>query len=177
MYGNISIGSLHHTKYLGYGEGGYLVVDAEYEALANALVNFGFQDSREYKPYATNGKMSDIAAAFALQHITSYDLEKHMQMQTRYLSHIAGIEGVEPFNYSSGVVYGNMALLFDKPIDHLRFRDVGIEANKYYKPLDKLPNSLALFDRIINLPLHAGLTNYEIESILNKVEYEANIIK
>ena len=181
-YGDISIGSLHHTKFLGYGEGGYLVVDAEHEAATNALLNFGFEDSRKYNTNATNAKMSDVSAAFILQHISQYDIEQHMQLQTRYLAQVAGINGVEVFNQIpqddfNRLVYGNMPLIFERPIDHLVFRDVGIEANKYYKPLIDAPNSKALFERIINLPLHAGLTNYEMELILKKVEYEANLTK
>lgn len=175
QYGLMSIGSLHHTKYLGFGEGGFIVLPAKYEAQANALANFGFQDSRIHNPVATNAKMSDISAAFIHQHIHSYNIDDHLGIQKQFKDAIDKLDGVELFNYSDGVVYGNLPLLFNRSIDHLVFRDVGIEANKYYRPLKSLPNSDDLFSRIVNLPLHAGLTQYEIEIILKKVEYEAKI--
>jgi len=175
--GDICIGSLHHTKYLGFGEGGYLVVDAKDYVLANSLANFGFQDTREFKREATNGKMSDISAAYILSHIESYDLDKHLSNQSRLVDKMTDVPNVEVFNHDvTNDVLGNLPLLFTSPISHLNFRDVGIEANKYYKPLAGYSNSTWLYERMVNLPLHSGLTDYEIDLMVTKVEYEAKAL-
>jgi len=176
-YGDVCIGSLHHTKYLGFGEGGYLVVNSDDYTLANSLTNFGFQDTREYKNMATNAKMSDIAAAYILSHVESYDIDRHLKVQYNLVDAITDIPNVEVFNYGvTDDVLGNLPLLFKLPISHLNFRDVGIEANKYYKPLTGMPNSVWLYERMVNLPLHSGLTDYEIDLMLTKVEYEAKAL-
>jgi dTDP-4-amino-4,6-dideoxygalactose transaminase len=175
-YGDVCIGSLHHTKYLGFGEGGYLVIDSEDYPRANSLANFGFLNTRDYDKLATNGKMSDIAAAYILSHIESYDLAKHQEIQSLLVNKIDPIPNVKVFNYTNDVILGNLPLIFDRPISHLCFRDVGIEANKYYQPLISAENSNWLYERMINLPLHCSLTNYEISSILKRVEYEASRI-
>lgn len=175
-YGDVCIGSLHHTKYLGFGEGGYLVVSSEDYALANSLTNFGFLDIRTYKNAATNGKMSDIAAAYALSHVESYDIDKHLKVQAHLVDGITDIPNVEVFNYGvTDDVLGNFPLLFKNPTSHLGFRDVGIEANKYYKPLQDTPNSTWLYERMVNLPLHSDLTDYEVSIMLKKVAYEAKL--
>ena len=57
-----------------------------------------------------------------------------------------------------------------RKIDHLFFKDQGVEAHKYYYPLKKQKNSLALYNKIVNLPLHAGLTDYEVEYILSAIK-------
>lgn len=52
-FGNCSFGSLHHTKYLGFGEGGFLVIDEEYYDEINAILGFGFTGT-SVKEYILN---------------------------------------------------------------------------------------------------------------------------
>lgn len=174
-FGSASMGSLHHTKYIGVGEGGFVVVPSEFYDLFTQLTNFGFTDDRKYNNIASNAKISDISAAFILSHIEQYSVGRHLVIQQKYIEAIKNIQGVKVFNNSPDwlIVYGNMPVCFDKLTSHLSFRDVGVEANKYYKPLKSFPNSDALFARIINLPLHSFLTDYDLSLILKKVETEA----
>ncbi|MDQ0464614.1 dTDP-4-amino-4,6-dideoxygalactose transaminase [Caulobacter ginsengisoli] len=59
--------SLHATKLLGVGEGGYLACeDADLVARVRAQTSFGFQGSRESLVPATNAKLSEYAAAVGL---------------------------------------------------------------------------------------------------------------
>jgi dTDP-4-amino-4,6-dideoxygalactose transaminase len=175
-FGTACIGSMHHTKYLGFSEAGFAVVSSALYDEFNSLTNFGFSDDRKFNSYATNAKLSDVSAAFVLSHVENYAQESHQNFQKKYIDAISKIKGAEVFNLpddSWSLVYGNMPVVFEKPVSHLVFRDVGIEANKYYKPLASLPRSQDLFDRIINLPLHSSLTNYEMDLILKKIEIEA----
>ena len=158
--GNASFGSLHHTKSLGFGEGGFIVIDADMYDDMQALCGFGFRLSgRNYDIASSNFKMSDISAAYILQHIESYNLETHVANQELFRSNLVN---AKLFNYHSGVFYGNIPVVFDKPIEPSVFRELGIEANKYYKPLKSLPNSDYLYNHIINFPLHEAMTKDEI---------------
>jgi carbonic anhydrase/acetyltransferase-like protein (isoleucine patch superfamily) len=61
--------SLHETKPLGKGEGGLLCVRPDMAAWANKVITFGFDTTQKVAhPYASNWRMSDIAAAAILMH-------------------------------------------------------------------------------------------------------------
>jgi len=175
-FGDAAFGSLHHTKYLGFGEGGFIVIDSKYYDEINNILCFGFNPTevkRRYNKFSSNFKMSDVSAAFILQHIESYDIANHIKIQDSFLKFIEKQENLKIFNYSESVVYGNLPILFNKPVSHLSFRDLGIEANKYYYPLKEDPNSLKLYEHIINLPLHAELSEYEIDVLQASVKIAA----
>lgn len=163
-FGDASIGSLHHTKYLGFGEGGFLVVDKKYLLEIESLTNFGFFQNRKHKNLSSNFKMSDVSAAFILAHVENYDIEKHIKVQKKF------IDALNIFNYSEDCVYGNLPVVFNKPVSQLSFRDYGIEANKYYVPLKSMPSSDRLYERMINFPLHQDLSDYEINKIIEQIE-------
>lgn len=59
--------SLHATKVLGIGEGGFLATDDQHLAQrVRQLTTFGFRGSRESQIHATNAKLSEYAAAMGL---------------------------------------------------------------------------------------------------------------
>jgi len=163
--GDASISSLHHTKYLGFGESGFLVIDQSLYQKADTITNFGFFQNRKYNSRSSNFKMSDINAAFILSHLYSYDVSKHKRVQEQFA------EKLNIFNYNSAAsyVYGNLPITFQQPTSQLLFRDYGIEANKYYLPLSRLPNSNFLYERMVNFPLHAELSEYEISKIIEQI--------
>jgi len=169
-YGDASFGSCHHTKYLGYGEGGFLVLPEEDYHTASAITNFGFLQNRKYHELSSNFKMSDIAAAFILSHINHYNLSCHQQIQSTIIKKLAEIN-LKPFGFQEGIIYGNLPIAFPKPTSHLSFRDQGIEANKYYRPLLSLHNSNQLYEKMINFPLHSTLTQYEIDRIIEQIGF------
>lgn len=171
--GDFSFGSLHHTKYLGFGEGGFLVCDKDLYMEFNRICGFGFKNKNGERIFDTNSsnyKMSDVAAASILQHIRSYNLDLHISIQNRLVDGISKIKGVDVFNYKPGVILGNLPLLFDKDIDKNYFHKNKIEAQKYYKPLKDLKNSTSLYKRILNLPLNSSLKDKDIKKILTHVE-------
>lgn len=172
--GDASFGSLHHTKYFGFGEGGFIVVPkADYETV-NRLACFGFDSDRRYCINSSNFKMSDISAAYILEHIKSYNMTAHANVQWRLMHFIDTLEKCCILGQTSmddiSTVYGNLPVVFDKPIDVAAFTSLGVEAHKYYRPLvAEAPVSWDLFDRIINLPLHAGLTDYQVDVMQNVI--------
>lgn len=69
--------SLHATKALGLGEGGFLVTDDHDLALSvRQLSTFGFQGSRESQVPATNAKLSEYAAAVGLAALDSWEADR-----------------------------------------------------------------------------------------------------
>ncbi len=171
-YGDASFGSLHHTKFLGFGEGGFIVIDAEIKDYISGITNFGFIGNHAYKPDSFNFKMSDVSACFILQHIESYDLKLHLEVQNKILNCLNSIDGFFVFKgHESDIVYGSMPVIFNEEIDLSGFRRLGIEANKYYMPLDiHCINAMNIYKRIINLPIYQSISEYQIE-------YMSRIIK
>ena len=166
--GDFAFGSLHHTKYLGFGEGGFLVVPKELYGEFEEILGFGFSHiaiKRRFRKNSSNFKMSDIAAASILQHLQRYNIEDHKQVQNIMTEEFKDIDGVGLFNYNEGVVYGNIPLVYEEPMDIGIFRANNIEVQKYYYPLKKLKNSLSLFNRMINIPLYPTLNSIEIQKI------------
>lgn len=69
--------SLHATKVLGAGEGSIVVCGSEDNAKKLcAWANFGFTETRNSNFLATNAKMSEIPAAYALAALDQKDVEQ-----------------------------------------------------------------------------------------------------
>jgi len=171
--GDFSFGSLHHTKYMGFGEGGFLVCPSEYYNEFEEIIGFGFKEGvikRKHNHLSSNFKMSDIQAASISQHIDGYNFANHLSLQKYFLKKIKErCKNVTPFNYSEGVFYGNMPLLFNRAVSIEKFRDNNIEAQKYYYPLEEHRFSLDLFERIINLPLNGSMTIDDVDEMVRVV--------
>ena len=75
---NFGIGatiSFHHTKPLGFGEGGAIIVDKKYEKNIRCLINFGIDLTEKYwVKEGNNYKMSDISAVYILQYLDNFNL-------------------------------------------------------------------------------------------------------
>jgi len=170
LKGNASFGSLHHTKNLGFGEGGFVVVDSDMYDAIQAICGFGFHYERIHNTKSSNFKMSEVSAAYILQHIIDYDIAKHRQIQFNFSKILTNIDGIKLFNNNGSIFYGNLPIIFEKSISANTFRGIGIEANKYYKPLvSNHENSNLLYDTIINFPLHADLNDFDIDYICNAI--------
>lgn len=175
--GDSSFGSLHHTKFFGFGEGGFAVVPLENYDELNSIANFGFSSDRVHCKLSSNFKMSEISAAYCYAQIENYNVKKHIQIQNDLIKDLSSID-LKIFNTDNedvDLVLGNIPILFDRPIDISTYRNLGVEANKYYKPLSPLKNSKNIFSKIINLPLNDSLTGYEME-MLCKVSHEVKKI-
>lgn len=168
-YGDASYGSLHHTKYMGFGEGGFIVINEKDYELCKTISNFGFY-GENISNLSSNFKMSDISASFILQHLESFNYNDYIDVQNKLIKKISQINGVNIFNYNEGVVYGNLPLLFERNIESCEFIEKGISANKYYKPLLPHKNSLDIYNRIINLPLNNSLNDEKINFMVNKIK-------
>ena len=176
--GDFSFGSLHHTKYMGFGEGGFLVVPKELYEEFTEIIGFGFKSNvinRVHNKNSSNFKMSDVSAGSILQHLERYDFNAHLEIQKYFLDSIENIKDlVTPFNFQDGTFYGNMPVLFKRTIGKDAFRSKGIEAHKYYYPLNQDINSMNLFERIINFPLHSCLDKIQVDFMIASIKSVIN---
>ncbi len=75
--------SLHATKVLGLGEGGYLATeDAEFAGKVQQLTTFGFNGCRDSLIPATNAKLSEYAAAIGLAALDSWPADRLRFLRT-----------------------------------------------------------------------------------------------
>lgn len=171
-YGTGCIVSLHHTKPIGFGEGGLIIVDKKYEECVRKCINFGFEvinGKVHWNKHGSNGKMSEISAAVILSFLQTNKqkiYEHQIKMYNLFEKKIADVPGVRLFpNYGSGTPFVScFPILFDKEItnDHLHQLDLnGITGRKYYTPLDDSPKSKSTFKCILCLPCHLDV-NEEI---------------
>ena len=172
-FGDYSFGSLHHTKYFGFGEGGLIVCPKEDYDVLNSITSFGYfygkTGPRQFKRWSSNFKMSDVSAAFILSHIQTYDIDKHLENQNKLIDGLSKVSAADPFNYKPGTVYNTFPVLFRRKADTLYFMKQGIKAHKYYEPLVDLPFSNDLYDRIINFPLYADLSEEQLKYMVKMI--------
>lgn len=166
-----AFGSLHHTKYLGYGEGGFIVAPIAERDELERLAHCGYVKDpalRKYEVLSSNFKMSDVAAAFIMAHIETYDVDKHISVQDKIADGLKGVSGVRLF--SENAVLGNLALVFDDPVSLDKFTP-GFPAVRCYKSLAAAKhNCVALAERVINMPLNAKLSDDDIEVIIQEIK-------
>jgi dTDP-4-amino-4,6-dideoxygalactose transaminase len=180
-YGIGCMVSLHHTKPIGFGEGGFLVIDKKYIECMKRIICFGYTDTNkyDYSIYASNYKMSEISAIY----ITDYleNLEKIFNHHTKMIKYFElkimenglekQIELIKNYSPYEKSLMATIPILFKDNIEIVQFIDNHIEAKKYYYPLNKeCKNSVDMYARIICLPL-----NLDIDE--NKINYYVEIIR
>lgn len=188
-FGDLSILSFHATKVFNTFEGGAVICrDAKTKAHIDHLKNFGFVDETTVVAAGINGKMSEINAAFGLlqlQHIDSY-IAKRKQISDRYrqqLADIPGIDFIQPaFDYNSNYAYFPILVGAAYPLSrdqlYAKMRQHQIMGRRYFYPLisefpmyralrsarpANLVHAKSLSERVICLPLHTALSQYDIE--------------
>jgi dTDP-4-amino-4,6-dideoxygalactose transaminase len=82
--------SLHATKVLGLGEGGFLATeDAELAARVREMTTFGFRGSRQSHTPATNAKISEYACAVGLAAMDGWPGDRLRWLRTAQMMRIA----------------------------------------------------------------------------------------
>tara|TARA_R110001592_G_scaffold62234_4_gene190229 strand:+ start:1342 stop:2346 length:1005 start_codon:yes stop_codon:yes gene_type:complete len=155
--------SLHHTKPIGFGEGGLIIIKKELEDEAREVINFGKVDGH-FNERGGNYKMSDISAAAILQYWDSFDIDElsaeyrdnyfklAYQLATKYNG-----QAMPNFSDEEGFFPANLPFVFPTSTSEINFKQT-VDAKKYYKPLTALPVSSELFERTVNFPCHLEYT-------------------
>jgi dTDP-4-amino-4,6-dideoxygalactose transaminase len=159
-FGAGEIFSFHHTKPCGFGEGGCVVLPAELEDTFRSLINFGLYKGINTGARSSNGKMSDVAAAFILDRVRHHEsIGAAHRQQFRRLAGIARALGLELLvNGGQEGLFPNLVpILFPHPVGLDRLSGGPLVVHKYYRPVVSRPQADALYARVVCFPCHGGV--------------------
>lgn len=173
-FGDAAVVSLHHTKPIGFGEGGVAIVDRRWEEAVRRSINFGslpgVWDAILAPPYCSNFKMSDVAAAFILAFLDTFvdTRRRHEALWSTFAHMLNALGKVRLFPHYGEVPFTNcLPVLLPRPVDIAVFERAGIAARKYYRPLRPAPRAQALYEQIVCLPLHRNVRETDLERYLD----------
>ena len=189
-FGDASMFSFHATKVFNTIEGGALCFkDDSLVQVLNDLKNFGIRSQEEIAYVGGNAKMNEFQAAMGicnLRHLGE-EIAKRKVAVERYRERLAGVEGIILCDDQADVTpnYAYFPVVFDgykysrnEIFDMLKAQN--IIARKYFYPLtnditcyreldtagaEKTPVAKHIADRVLTLPLYAGLTPEEVDMI------------
>lgn len=160
--------SFHHTKPWGVGEGGCVIVDRADAPVVRAALNFGIGGPDLLKPFAGNGKISEIACALVLDRLErlpswSYFYRGQRRRVDKLLRH-AGLSLL--CKAPNDAIVASLPILAARSIGASWLGNQPFEMGKYYPPLEKgHRNAERLFSRVVNVPVHAGMAALPNETI------------
>lgn len=166
--------SLHATKPLGAGEGGYIVTwDRQAAADYRRMANFALRDG-EAQGIGTNAKMSEYHAAVALAALDRWDRAPWLRLYDWYAEHLPA--GVVAQQRPRGV-YSLMPVKLPVAAQPVleAMRAAGIDCRRWYTPplhrtkLFRSPVDLPVTDylaeRLLGLPYHTFLTERDVVTV------------
>lgn len=159
--GNASYISLHHTKHIGFGEGGLAIVENHLEESVRTAINFGLVD-KQFNERGSNFKISEIAAATILQYWDQFDIDELKEkLLNNYYDQLYSLNQEE-----TGIVFPNhsdedsflpscLPYIFNETKNEDEYKN----SKKYYHPLRGLSISKQIYDRIICFPIAGGIND------------------
>jgi dTDP-4-amino-4,6-dideoxygalactose transaminase len=176
--------SLHATKVLGAGEGGFVATtDEALRDRLRACCNFGFHGSRTAMLPALNAKMSEYHAAVALAGLANWPAirARHVRVSQWYRRSMAGLPGVhlQP-GYGEG--WAGSTTSVELPARSLaemtaRLLQAGIETRAWWGqgchvqpafaacPRGPLPVTEDLGSRVLGLPHFPDIRESEVDAV------------
>ena len=183
-----SVVSLHATKILGAGEGGFIAsADSQFLDRARAVCNFGFQGTRNAMLPSWNAKMSEYHAAVALASLASWSetRQRHVRIMDWYRRGVERLGRVrlQP-HYGEGWVSGTTSVVLpsgirDRAVQSLL--EAGIETRLWWGagchtqpafldyPRGPLPVTEELGDRVIGLPHFPDMQKQDVDAVLGSL--------
>lgn len=158
--GTASYVSLHHTKPIGFGEGGLAIIDKEYEETARAAVNFGILHNEPVNSYGGNYKMSELSAAGILQWWDSFDID---ELSNQYLDNYFDMR--YQFASEKGDVFPHRAeedeIFFPNCFPFIHMESTQKDDNEYHRKYYKPIASMGVADQVYDKIMCYGLVNNE----------------
>lgn len=169
-YGTASFISFHHTKQLGFGEGGAIIINKDYEVAVRNIINFGINNDMNspWNIYGSNYKMSDLQAVYIIQYLDNMDeIVNHHKKLYKIIKN-SGINlypnysDDEPFCFCIG-------LMFDEKSYEIKeyLLKNGIYCRKYYNPLKSTKQSNKVYHKIVCIPCNIDINDEQYDKILN----------
>ena len=176
-YGNASIVSFHHTKPIGFGEGGCIIIDSLYERSVRNIINFGIDNSSpigKWNRIGGNYKISDIQAAYILQYLNNFEtiLSKSYLLYNHFIEGIKDIPDIELFpNYSDKTPFLSCLSILSSRSDAIinRLTDNNVYCRKYYNPLSDTPVATEIFKKIVCISFTVDMTIEDIDLIIKSL--------
>lgn len=175
--------SFHHTKPMGFGEGGAIILDKKYENTLRCLINFGYgleSNPSIFSRYATNGKMSDVAAVYIIQYLENKFQEivtKHKQHYV-YLKKKLTEKGLDiqlfpSFHDENEICVSCFCLLFHNRDISIKMKETllknDIFCRKYYHPMADTKNATDIYDKILCIPCNIQMDESNLEFLINLI--------
>lgn len=194
-FGDASMFSFHATKVFNTIEGGAICFkDASLYPLLNQWKNFGITGPEDVEYVGGNAKMNEFCAAMGVCNLRHVDGEiaKRAQVEDAYRESLAGVPGIRMVDPQEGVKpnHAYMPVVFDELVFGATrdgvfqaLADNGIGARKYFYPLipdfacykevyssERVPVARWVSDRVLTLPMYAGLSLSDVERICNVIK-------
>lgn len=183
--------SLHATKALGIGEGGFIIShDANYIQTIRQLSNFGFTKNH-YEGAMTigiNAKLSEYHAAVGLCNLQQWPhhQQKRAQLLNHYLQRLSFLSKHINLRYSDNVISSIFAVRLQAPHNVNAIAEFllqqGIETRRWYYPpahlhpafkhyptTNQLPQTLLLAEQLLGLPFHEHLQLSEVDFVVEQL--------
>ena len=180
--------SLHATKVLGIGEGGFVICGSTESAdFVRAWINFGFAGVRSSAYKGINGKMSEIQAAYGLAALDNWPREAAEWSVANHSAYAKSRAiGLHPWDSlgATPTPYWLVRLESREQCDKVvkTLADSGIETRKWWTSLHKMPAfrecsqftslraSQLLASTIIGLPMWRNISEEVLERIVGVLQ-------
>lgn len=149
--GFASFVSLHHTKTIGFGEGGLIIINKEYEAAVRAIISFDKDSAGNCSRFGNNYKISEIAAAAILQWWDQFDIDYLATLYRRRYEEYKIANFPHKADACDIFLPNCVPSIFDNTIDVTAYPEYDVK--KYYKPLDNSKISNSIYDRLLCFPI------------------------
>lgn len=182
-YGTGCTISFHHTKSLGFGEGGAIIVDKKYEQDIRSLINFGFNNDNSelfYHRLGNNFKMSEISAVYIIQYLDNFDfiVDHHKSLYNHFIKEIKKldlpIKLYPSFHDDDKILLACFCIIFQNVEVTYKVQDLLINNNifskKYYNPLKKTDIATNIFNKNLCIPCNLDVTTKDIDNFLNIIK-------
>ncbi len=189
-----SVVSLHATKALGVGEGGFIIsTDAAIRRAVRMRANFGFDGSRQAQAAAFNAKLSEYHAAVGHAALDEWDeaRDEWREAAHTYRRILSGVNQVRlQQGFGDSWISSTCLLGFAQP-DAARaeqlLTDAGIETRRWWGagahahpatasfPRTPLPVTNALARSTLAVPLYRDITAAEISRVTDVVLAAAQV--
>lgn len=187
--GMVAVFSMHATKSVGAGEGGYCVTWDEQEAAAlRQFSNFGMEKGVSVFT-GSNCKMSEYAAAMALASLDAWDREAWLQLFDWYENHLPACVVKQKRPRGAYSLLPVKLPVAAGPVLE-RMKTAGVECRRWYTPtLDQhplflhrgnreyrrahpvnLPVTEDLAERLLGLPYHLFLTEQDVKQVCETLQ-------
>ena len=189
-FGDASMFSFHATKVFHSIEGGAVCSASRelYDTLCT-LKNFGIAGPEDVPYVGGNAKLNEFCCAMGLCNLRHLEEEigKRRAVAERYRERLGGVAGITLSAVQEGVTpnYAYFPVVFDgytydRDQVYARLAEQGIVARKYFYPLtnafacykglpgfdpDATPVAKHIADRVLTLPIYAGLALEDVDRI------------